>query len=228
MSAASPGQATLFDRAVEPQYASQCLGQSDLSVENFYECCSTAWLDRACCRIVTAQHRHPASTVALQIEGSSEYLRDQVQLLFQPTCTVRPDAGACQFHQSAQHGSSWSKWLLSSSALRSISASRGNKVTFLTALYVDALGGELPIRSGKRVFMQMLAGGAPRETVALAVFTSVEFRSNFIAQGFRQYLGRQALPKTTNFATTFQNGLHGIRRSSPFCWARPSSFNERT
>ena len=195
--------------AFEPQYATSA-SANQILVENYFELLLNRLADPGSAGFVNELNTGTsASTVALQIEGSSEYLGNQVQLLFQRYLHRQVDAGSLpSFINLLGHGGTLEQAaaiIVGSPEYFQLHGS--NNVTFLNALYEDALG-RTPDPFGQDSFMQMLASGSSRETVALAVFNSVEFRSNFIAQDFRQYLGRPAFAEdVTNFNTAFQNGL---------------------
>jgi hypothetical protein len=195
--------------AYEPAYATNATTNQVL-VENLFEVLLNRQTDPGSAGFVNELNNGTsASTVVLQIEGSSEYLGDQVQALFQRYLHRQADAGSLP---------SFISLLSNGSTLEQVAAiivgspeyfqlHGGNNVSFLKALYLDALG-RLPDAFGQDSFSQMLAGGASRSSVALAVFTSPEYRSNLIAQGFSTLLGRQAFPEDlTNFTNAFQNGL---------------------
>ncbi len=195
--------------AFEPQYAINA-SANQILVENFFELLLNRLADPGSAGFVNELNTGAsASTVALQIEGSSEYLGNQVQLLFQRYLHRQADAtGLPSFINLLSHGGT-----LEQAAAIIVGSPEyfqlhgGNNVSFLKAMYLDALG-RLPDAFGQDSFTQMLAGGASRTTVALAVFTSPEYRSNLISQGFSTLLGRQAFPEdVTNFNNAFQNGL---------------------
>ncbi len=201
--------ATLSIGAYEPQYAPNA-SANQILVENFFEVLLNRLTDSGSAGFVNELNNGvSAGTVVLQIEGSSEYLGNQVQALFQRYLHRQADAtGLPSFINLLSHGGT-----LEQAAAIIVGSPEyfqlhgGNNVSFLKAMYLDALG-RLPDAFGQDSFTQMLAGGASRTTVALAVFTSPEYRSNLIAQGFSTLLGRQAFPEDlTNFSNAFQNGL---------------------
>jgi predicted outer membrane repeat protein len=203
------GRANPSIGAFEPQFAGAAPANQIL-VENFFEVLLNRLADPGSAGFVNELTTGvAASTVALQIEGSSEYLGNQVQLLFQRYLHRQADAGSLPgFISLLSQGSTLEQVAATiAGSAEYFQLHGGNNVSFLTALYEDALR-RTPDPFGQDSFMQMLAGGAAREAVALAVFTSAEFRSNFIGESFAQYLGRQAFPgDLANFTNAFQNGL---------------------
>jgi hypothetical protein len=147
--------------------------------------------------------------VALQIEGSGEYLDNQVQLLYQRYLHRQADSGGLQsFAGQLSHGATLEQVaavLVGSSEYFQLHG--GSNVSFLNALYLDALG-RTPDPFGQDSFTQMLAGGASRTAVALAVFTSSEYLTNLVGQSFSEYLGRNAFAEDlSNFSGNMQKGL---------------------
>jgi predicted outer membrane repeat protein len=195
--------------AYEPQYAGNASANQVL-VESFFEVLLNRLADPGAAGFVNELNNGTtASTVALQIEGSGEYLENQVQALFQRYLHRRADAGSLpSFISQLGQGASFEQVAaIIVGSPEYFELHGGNNLSFLNALYVDALG-RTPDPFGQDSFMQMLAGGASRQNVALAVFTSAEFRSNQIARGFATLLGRQAFSEDlTNFSNAFQNGL---------------------
>ncbi len=195
--------------AYEPQYATTA-SANQILVENLFEVLLNRLTDPGSAGFVNELNNGTsASTVALQIEGSNEYLGDQVQLLYQRYLHRQADSGGLQsFVSQLSHGATLEQVaavLVGSTEYFQLHG--GNNAGFLTALYLDALG-RAPDPFGQDNFTQMLAAGTSRTTVALAVFTSQEFQTNLVGQSFQQYLGRAAFPEDlTNFTGMMQHGL---------------------
>ncbi len=195
--------------AYEPQYATNATANQVL-VENFFEVLLGRLTDTGSASFVSELNSGiSASTVVLQIEGSGEYLSDQVQLLYQRYLHRQADSGGLQsFISQLSHGATLEQVaavLVGSTEYFQLHGS--NNLGFVSALYLDALG-RTPDPFGQDSFTQMLAGGASRTAVALAVFSSQEYQSDLVSQSFAQYLGRAAFPEDlTNFTGMLQHGL---------------------
>ena len=148
-------------------------------MENFFEVLLNRLTDSGSAGFVNELNNGvSAGTVVLQIEGSSEYLGNQVQALFQRYLHRQADAtGLPSFINLLSHGGTLEQAAaIIAGSPEYFQLHGGNNVSFLKALYLDALG-RLPDAFGQDSFSQMLAGGASRTTVALAVFTSPEDRA---------------------------------------------------
>ena len=83
----------------------------------------------------------------------------------------------------------------------------GTNQTWLDALYHDALG-RTPDAAGEAAWLQMLAGGASRFSVAYAIATSVEHEGLVVSTDYEAYLGRT--PSASEVAGWVNNLQHGL------------------
>ena len=203
------GRTTPSIGAYEPQFAVNASANAVL-VENFFEVLLGRLTDPSSVFFVNELTGGvSASTVVLQIDGTAEYLDNQVQLLFQRYLRRQGDAPSVQaFVNQVMHGGTLEQVaavIVGSPEYFQLHG--GTNVSFLNALYLDALG-RTPDPFGQDSFTQMLAGGATRTAVALAVFTSAEYHANLVGEAYLNLLGRQADPAgLANFTNALQNGL---------------------
>jgi uncharacterized repeat protein (TIGR01451 family) len=83
----------------------------------------------------------------------------------------------------------------------------GTNQTWLDALYHDLLGRSADA-AGEAAWLQMLAGGASRFSVAYAIATSVEHEGLVVSADYQAYLGRT--PSASEVAGWVNNLQHGL------------------
>jgi hypothetical protein len=134
----SGGRAEPSIGAYEPQFAANAV-----LVENFFEVLLNRLTDSGSASFVNELDGGvAASTVVLQIEGSGEYLGNQVQALFQRYLHRQADAPSLQaFTNQLMHGATLEQVaavIVGSPEYFQLHG--GSNVAILNALYLDVLG----------------------------------------------------------------------------------------
>ncbi len=136
----------------------------------------------------------PASVV-LEIEGSVEYLNDQVTAIYQHYLQRQPDSGGAQYWVSfLQTGGTFegvAEGLTSSQEYFVLQG--GTNQGFITGLYVDVLNRE-PSNAEIAGWETALENGASHLDVSVAFLTSQEYRTNLVEADYMTFLQRPADP----------------------------------
>jgi subtilisin-like proprotein convertase family protein len=83
---------------------------------------------------------------------------------------------------------------------------------FLTGAYLDILGRDLALDpSGEAFYLNQLANGVSRTTVALELLTSGEYRRNLVSGYYSSFLGRTVSPSSTEVAGWVNAIANGMR-----------------
>jgi hypothetical protein len=132
--------------------------------------------------------------VALSIEQSLEYRKDEVQALYAHYLHRNADpAGLAVFTNFLAHGGTLEQVaadLVGSGEYYQTRAG-GTNAGFLDALYHDALGRNID-PSGQSLFGRELSSGASRRDIASAIFGSGEYRHDLVQGYYHSILGRSA------------------------------------
>jgi len=190
------GSANPSPGAYEPQYSASA-SANQAFVENVYEVLlnrPAAPGEVAGWTALLSQGTTPSGVVAA-IAASTEYRNDEVQALYLRYLHRPADSGGLQ---------SWVNALAGGSTLEQVAAALvssaeyfqlhgGSNLGFLAALYEDALGRQADPQ-GQNNFLQELASGTSRASVAAAVFGSNEYQTDLVEADFLSLLGRQADP----------------------------------
>ncbi len=133
------------------------------------------------------------ATVVLGIEGSTEYLNDQVTAMYNHYLGRNPDAGGAQF---------WTSFLQAGGTLEEVAAQLtasseffvmgdGTNPNFITNLYVDVLG-RFPSTGEVAGWETVLDNGASRLFVSETFLISQEYRTNLVQADYTTCLLRPA------------------------------------
>jgi hypothetical protein len=132
--------------------------------------------------------------VALSIEQSLEYRKDEVQALYAHYLHRNADpAGLAVFTNFLAHGGTLEQVaadLVGSGEYYQTRAG-GTNAGFLDALYHDALGRNID-SAGQSLFSNRLADGVTRRDIASAIFGSGECRQDLVQGYYHSILGRAA------------------------------------
>src|SRR5262249_47667373 len=129
-------------------------------------------------------------TVIQAIEGSAEYRTNQVQALYQRYLHRQADPGGLQgFVNFLAGGTVEQAAAILAASPEDFQLHGGNTTSFLSALYLDALG-RTPDTAGLEGFTQGLTAGVSRQAVTSAVFGSPEFLTNLVESDYASLLGR--------------------------------------
>jgi hypothetical protein len=145
------------------------------------------------------------TSIVLAIEGSTEYLTDQVVALYSRYLNRAPDPSGEQF---------WLNTLLQGGTLEAVAegmvsspeyfADHGSTNTgYVTGLYNQVLN-RAPSQSELDGWVNALNGGESRMAVAVAFLTSTEYRTDLVQNDYSLYLGRAA---DANGLTNWLNAL---------------------
>jgi Domain of unknown function (DUF4214) len=140
------------------------------------------------------QGASPASVV-LAIEGSAEYLQDQVVAIYSAYLNRQPDPSGEQF---------WVSFLMGGGTFEQMTAALAGSPEyfalqgstnqgFVTGLYVDVLD-RTPTTAEVDGWVTVLNSGTSRTTVATMFLTSTEYRTDLIMSDYETFLGRNADP----------------------------------
>ncbi len=136
----------------------------------------------------------PASVV-LAIEGSTEYLNDQVTAMYQHYLQRQPDSGGAQhwvgFLQAGGTFEEVAEGLTSSQEYYVLQG--GVNQGFITGLYVDVLNRE-PSSAEIAGWETALDNGTSRFDVSAAFLASQEYRTNLVEADYMTFLRRPADP----------------------------------
>jgi Domain of unknown function (DUF4214) len=136
----------------------------------------------------------PASVV-LAIEGSTEYLNDQVTAMYQRYLQRQPDTGGAQHWVNLlQAGGTFeevAEGLTSSQEYYVLQG--GTNQGFVTGLYQEALNRQ-PSNVEVAGWETALDNGESRVDVSAAFLTSQEYRTNLVEDDYMTFLQRQADP----------------------------------
>jgi hypothetical protein len=131
--------------------------------------------------------------IVLGIEGSTEYLNDQVVAMYRHYLRRSPDQAGAQFWESfVQAGGTWEQvGALLTGSQEYFILQGGTNDAFIKELYVDLMN---RIPSGREVlnWETLLANGATRLGVSAAFFSSQEYRMFFVQIYYRRFLQRDA------------------------------------
>ncbi len=169
------------------------------------------------------------TTVALDIENSTEYRSDVVGGLYQRYLHRQADAGGLQSFvnllASGQTVEQVTEMIVGSTEYFQLHG--GTNAGFISALYSDALG--RAVDPGALSFLgQFLAGGASRTSAAAVVFTSTEYLTDLVMADYQLALGRTA---DSGGLASFVNTLHaGVTDQLVLAelFGSPEGFNKAT
>jgi uncharacterized repeat protein (TIGR01451 family) len=92
----------------------------------------------------------------------------------------------------------------------------GTNQAWLDALYHDVLGRD-PDAAGEAAWLQTLASGASRFSVAYAIAASVEHEASIVAAAYQTYLGRSAnASEIANWVNNLQHGMSDEQLAAAF------------
>lgn len=149
----------------------------------------------------------PASVVRA-IEGSAEYLADQVDALYRHYLKRAPDAaGAQHWLLMLQNGGTLEEAAAGFASSAEYFQLQGNtNQGFVLGLYRDVLG-RTASQSEIDGWVAFLTAGATRHDVALGFLTSTEYRTNLVGSYYHVYLGRDAdADGLAHWLSAFQSG----------------------
>jgi hypothetical protein len=193
--------------AYEPQYATSATA-NQIFVENTYEVLLNRPADSGSAGWVSMLTNGASpSTVVFDIEGSGEYLGDQVTLLFQRYLQRTPASGEIQpFVNLLQHGLTLQQakvGIIGSDEFFQLHG--GTNEGYIEALYEDVLG-RGPASSEVAAWEATL-GNASRSQVALGFVGSTEYLTDLVMSDYESLLGRPADAGGLNaFENYLQNG----------------------
>jgi Domain of unknown function (DUF4214) len=148
-------------------------------------------------------------TIVVQIEGSQEYLTDEVQTIYQKLLQRQADSGGLSaFTNELAHGTSLTQVEETIAGSPEYYQTRGNGQTtgFIDALFTDALNRQVD-PSGTAALEQAIASGASHAAAAAIVFGSAEYTQDLVEGYYQTFLGRQAdTGGLDSFMTTLQQG----------------------
>jgi hypothetical protein len=149
--------------------------------------------------------------VALDIEQSQEYRRDEVQALYARYLHRNADpSGLAAFTNLLAQGGTPEQVAADIVASGEYCQTRadGTNAGFLSALYRDAVSRAID-PAGQSFFSNQQAAAASRAGVALAIFASAEYRQDLVESYYRSILGRSAdRSGLAIFAGALANGKH--------------------
>jgi len=134
-----------------------------------------------------------SASVVLGIEGSTEYLTDQVVALYSRYLNRAPDSTGEQY---------WLNVLLQGGTLEQVAEGMvssqeyfqdhgSTNQGYVTGLYNQVLG-RSPSTSELNTWLNAMAGGESRMAVAVSFLTATEYRTDLVQTDFNFYLGRPA------------------------------------
>ena len=148
-------------------------------------------------------------TIVVQIEGSQEYLTDEVQAIYEKLLQRQADAGGlAAFTNALANGASQTQVEEAIAGSGEYYQNRGNGQTtgFINALFTDALNRQAD-PSGLAALEQALGSGASHAAAAAIVFGSAEYTQDLVEGYYQTYLGRQAdTGGLASCMTTLQQG----------------------
>ncbi len=157
-------------------------------------------------------------SVVLGIEGSTEYLNDQVTAMYQLYLKRQPDTGGAQYWVSLlQAGGTFEEVAEGlTSSLEYFGLQGGTNQGFVTGLYLEVLNRN-PNNAEIAGWETALDNGASRLDVSVAFLSSQEYRTNLVQSDYMTFLLRPANPgglmtwvDALNEGLTDQQALAGI------------------
>ncbi|HWB13080.1 MAG TPA: DUF4214 domain-containing protein [Pirellulales bacterium] len=139
--------------------------------------------------------------VALYIEGSGEYLSDEVDSAFERYLRRPADAGALPaFVAMLGQGTTFQDLDVAILSSQEYFQTQGGGTNdgFLGALFQDALGRPIDAPTAA-LFSGMLSSGVSRAVIVQGVLTSAEYRHDLVNGMYEQYLRRPADPTALAF-----------------------------
>ena len=135
------------------------------------------------------------TSVVLAIEGTTEYLQDQVVAIYATYLNRHPDPSGEQF---------WVNFLMGGGTFEQVAAELagsaeyfalegGTNQGFVTGLYTDVLD-RTPTSVEVNGWVTLLNSGTSRTAVATQFLTSTEYRTDLIMSDYATFLGRKADP----------------------------------